>query len=536
MKILKGTPITERIAFGKLHFYKKTDLDIKKREVLDITEELKKYEDTKKIAVGQLKDLYEKTLKTIGEEEAMIFDVHQMMLLDDEYNDYIKDIIEKNLNAEYAINEAKNEFKNMFLAMDSEYMRARSVDICDISDRLINIILGNSNSLNFEEPVILAAEDLTPSETVSMDKEKILGFVTTAGSKNSHTAILAKMLDLPALIGVDKEVESFHGENVIVCGASGQIYVNPDEETTNDIKQKVKEQEEAKDFLKSLIGQENVTKDGRKIDIFSNIGNVYDVTNVIKNDAGGIGLFRSEFLYLDSKDYPTEQDQFFAYKTVLEKMHGKKVIVRTLDIGADKQVDYFGLEKEENPALGMRAIRICLTRPDIFKTQLRALFRASSFGNLAIMFPMIISVEEVLKSKLIIEEVKKELEKEGHPYADNVEIGIMIETPAAAIISDLLAKEVDFFSIGTNDLTSYVTAIDRQNLSLAEFDNPYHPAVLRMIEQTTKNAKDAGIWVGICGELAADTNLTEYFLKIGIDELSVSPPYVLPLRNKVRSL
>ena len=537
MKKLTGVGIVPQTTFGKLHFHKKADLAVSNSKVEDVTSEVETYKNAKEKAMQQLSGLYEKALKEVGEAEAAIFEVHQMMLEDDDYNETIINLItNEQTNAPYAVSQAKEQFATMFANMDDEYMKGRAADVKDISDRIISILNGSSIGFEFDAPVILSAEDLTPSETIQMDKEMVLAFVTTGGSKSSHTAILARMLGIPAIISMDLDIENHHGKHVIVDGEKGHVYIEPDDATTEQMKQKQAKQQERNKLLKELKGKENITSTGKTIDIYANIGDVSDVEMVLANDAGGIGLFRSEFLYLSTTDYPTEEFQFNAYKAVAEKMNGKKVIIRTLDIGADKQIDYFDLPKEENPALGLRAIRICLTRPDIFKTQLRALLRASHYGNIGIMFPMIISVKEVIEIKAVVEAVKAELRAEGIPFDENIDLGIMIETPAAAMISDKLAEELDFFSIGTNDLTCYTLAIDRQNASLERFDDPHHEALLRLIELTVTNAHKAGIWAGICGELAADTSLTEFFINIGVDELSVSPPYVLPLREKVRSL
>ena len=537
MEKIKGTGIVPQTTFGTLHYYKKAGGAIEKRPVAEGEQEVKRYFAAKEKAVTQLGELYQKALTDVGEAEAMIFEIHQMMLEDDDYNeDITSQIVTKNVNAEYAVSQTKEQFANLFAGMDDEYMKGRAADVRDISDRIIDILQGNVQTLNFEQPVIIVAEDLTPSETILMDKDKVLAFVTTGGSKSSHTAILARMLGIPAIVGMDHTIENYHGHEAIVDGEAGVVYVNPDPDTTKAMKEKQVAQREKAKLLLTLKGKESMTTDGRKVKIYANIGDVSDVDMVLENDAEGIGLFRSEFLYLQTSTYPTEEEQFVAYKAVVEKMGGKKVIIRTLDIGADKQIDYFDLPKEENPALGMRAVRICLTRPEIFKTQLRALYRASVFGHLAIMVPMIISVEEVKEVQAIAKDVRDELKAEGISMAERVELGIMIETPASVMISDLLAKEVDFFSIGTNDLTGYTLAIDRQNLSLARFDNPHHEALLRMIKMTADNAHAHGKWIGICGELAADTSLTDFFMEVGIDELSVSPPYVLPLREKVRSI
>ena len=479
-------------------------------------------------------------VKEVGETNAEIFEIHIMMLDDEDYNESIRNIIEtQKVNAEYAVSETAVNFSEMFASMDDAYMQARAADVKDISNRLISCLTnGETETENSDEKMIVCADDLAPSETVSLDKDKVLAFVTAFGSSNSHTAILARNMNIPAVIGAGEEfLKSIKdGDQMIVDGHTGEVFVSPDGETLSRLKAKQAEDDRKKKLLEELKGKENVTLDGTKINIFANIGGVGSIGAVLANDAGGIGLFRSEFLYLESEDYPTEEEQFNAYSKVLESMAGKKVIIRTLDIGADKQIDYFNLEKEENPALGFRAIRICLTRPEIFKTQLRALYRASAFGELGIMFPMITSVSEVEKCLSMCEEVKKELDSEGIKYNGNTEIGIMIETPAAAVISDKLAPLVDFFSVGTNDLTQYTLACDRQNAKIESFVDTHHEAVLRLIEMSAKNAHKNGAWIGICGELAADLSLTEEFLKMGIDELSVSPPYVLPLRERVRNI
>lgn len=477
--------------------------------------------------------LYEKALKEVGESGAQIFEVHQMMLEDDDYNDSVKNIIETQMvNAEYAVATTGDNFAAMFASMDDEYFQARAVDMKDISERVIKVLMGVGEAADWEEPSIIVAEDLAPSETVQFDKSKLLGFVTRLGSSNSHTAILARTMNIPALIQIDIK-EEWNGKLGIIDGFTGEFYIDPEPEILEKYQAKKAELEERRRLLAEQKGKPTVTKSGKAIKLFANIGSVSDLPSAMENDAGGIGLFRSEFLYLESNDYPSEDEQFKAYKMVAETMAGKKVIIRTLDIGADKQVDYFNLDKEENPAMGLRAIRICLTRPEIFKTQLRAILRASAYGNIAVMYPMIISVEEVRKIKSIMEEVKAELDEAGIQYG-NVEQGIMIETPASVILSDVLAQEVDFFSIGTNDLTQYTLAIDRQNAKLDEFYNPHHEAVLRMIEMVVDNAHKAGIWAGICGELGADMELTERFMEMGVDELSVSPTFIYPVRQLIR--
>ena len=533
MEIIQGKAIFGGIAIGPISFFAKEQKQVKRTKVEDTEVEIARYEAALATAIEQLGALYEKALKEVGESEAQIFEVHQMMLEDDDYNDSVKNIItSQGLNAEYAVATTGDNFSTMFAAMDDEYFQARAVDVKDISERIINILMGIGEAKVSDEPSIIVAEDLAPSETVQMDKSKLLGFVTRLGSSNSHTAILARTMNIPALIQVDIK-EEWNGKQAIIDGFSGKFIIEPEADVLEEYQKKQAEQQERRRLLAEQKGKPTVTKNGKAIKLFANIGSVSDLQSVMENDAAGIGLFRSEFLYLESDAYPTEEEQFKAYKMVAETMAGKKVIIRTLDIGADKQVDYFELDKEENPAMGLRAIRICLTRPEIFKTQLRALLRASAFGNIAVMYPMIISVEEVRKIKAIMEEVKAELDEAGIPYG-NVEQGIMIETPAAVILSDLLAKEVDFFSIGTNDLTQYTLAIDRQNAKLDEFYNPHHEAVLRMIQMVVENAHKAGLWAGICGELGADTTLTERFIKMGVDELSVSPTFIYPVRQKIR--
>ncbi|MBQ6888865.1 MAG: phosphoenolpyruvate--protein phosphotransferase [Lachnospiraceae bacterium] len=536
--VLEGKSVFGGIAIGRLAVYKKKDTQVKRIKITDTEAEIQRFASAKKTAKEQLSGLYEKALKEVGEVNAMIFEVHQMMLDDLDYNEAVSNMIQiQEVNAEFAVASASDNFSQMFAAMEDEYMRERAADIKDVSNRIIAILQGAIDGVTIgEEQVILLADDLAPSETVQLDKSKVLSFVTKYGSTNSHTAILARTMNIPALIGVDlKNTDEIDGKWGIVDGYQGALYVEPDEETLSKYEQMKREDEQKRHLLQELKGKENITLDGTKINLYANIGSVADVANVLKNDAGGIGLFRSEFLYLESKDYPTEEAQFSAYKTVAERMAGKKVIIRTLDIGADKQVDYFNMDKEENPAMGYRAIRICLDRKEIFKTQLRAIYRASYYGIISIMFPMIISVQEVKQIKEIIAEVKAELDREGLPYRD-VEIGIMIETPAAVMISDLLAKEVDFFSIGTNDLTQYTLAIDRQNPKLEDIYDAHHEAVLRMLKLVVDNGHKEGCWVGICGELGADTTLTETFLRMGFDELSVTPSMVLKVREKIRGL
>jgi len=536
--ILEGKSVFGGIAIGKLSVYGKKDNQVKRTKIEDTEAEVTRFTSAREKAKEQLSGLYEKALKEVGEVNAMIFEVHKMMLDDLDYIESITNMIRsQEVNAEFATATTGDNFAGMFAAMEDEYMRERAADVRDISNRVIAVLQGTSEGKEIgEEPVILLAEDLAPSETVQLDKSKVLSFVTRKGSTNSHTAILARTMNIPALIGVDLEKsEEMDGKWGIVDGYKGVLYVEPDKKILSKYEKLKEEDEQKKRLLQELKGKENVTLDGKKINLYANIGSVADVANVLANDAGGIGLFRSEFLFLESEDFPTEETQFSAYKTVAENMAGKKVIIRTLDIGADKQVDYFGLEKEENPAMGYRAIRICLDRKEIFKTQLRAIYRASYYGTISIMFPMIISVQEVKEIKEIIKQVKAELDQENLPYKD-VEIGIMIETPAAVMISDLLAKEVDFFSIGTNDLTQYTLAIDRQNPKLDNIYDSHHEAVLRMLKMVVENGHKEGCWVGICGELGADTTLTETFLKMGFDELSVTPSMILRVRDKIRSV
>ncbi len=537
MITISGKSVFGGVSIGKILFYQRNDKVIKREHVDDVDAEWKRFQDAKDQAVEQLKGLYEKALEDVGEANAMIFEIHQMMLEDLDYLESIENIIRtQEVNAEYAVATTADNFAAMFSAMDDAYMQGRAADVKDVSERVLNILSGADTGLQeMNEPCIIAADDLAPSETVQLDKSKVLGFATMYGSSNSHTAILARTMNIPAVIGLGEDLKAeYNGKDAIIDGFTGTLYIEPDEETMKAMQEKRAKDLEQRALLEQLKGKENVTKSGQKINVYANIGNVSDLGAVLKNDAGGIGLFRSEFLYLENSDFPTEEQQFAVYKKVAESMAGKKVIIRTLDIGADKQVDYFGLDKEENPALGYRAIRICLTRPEIFKTQLRALYRAAVFGNISIMFPMIISVKEVQKIKEIIGEVKEELKSEGIPYKEDVELGIMIETPASVMVSRELAKEVDFFSVGTNDLTQYTLAIDRQNSKLDEFYDPHHPAVLRMIRMAAESAHAEGAWIGICGELGADLELTEEFLKMGLDELSVSPSMVLPLRNRIR--
>ena len=533
--VLEGKSVFGGIAIGRLSIYNKKENQVKREKITDVEAEITRFTDAKETAKEQLKGFYEKAVKEVGEVNAAIFEVHQMMLDDLDYVESITNMIRtQEVNAEFAVASTGDNFSQMFAAMDDDYMKERAADVKDISNRVISILQNAENgSVTGEEPVILLADDLAPSETVQLDKSKVLSFVTRHGSTNSHTAILARTMNIPALIGIDFS-DDVNGKMGIVDGYTGTLYIEPDEETMKKYEAKKAEDENKKRLLLELKGKENVTLDGKKINLYANIGGVADVANALSNDAGGIGLFRSEFLYLESEDYPTEETQFAAYKTVAENMAGKKVIIRTLDIGADKQVDYFHMEKEENPAMGYRAIRICLDRPEIFKTQLRAIYRASYYGTISIMFPMIISVKEVKRIKEIVAEVKAELTAEGIPFKD-CELGIMIETPAAVMISDLLAEEVDFFSIGTNDLTQYTLAIDRQNPKLDSFYDSHHEAILRMLQMVVDNGHKHGCWVGICGELGADTTLTSTFLKMGFDELSVSPSMILRVREEIRN-
>ena len=538
METLKGKAVYKGIALGKISVLRKTENVVKRIKIENVDTELQRVEAAKAQAIEQLGKLYEKAVKEVGEASAAIFEVHQMMLEDLDFNEAIENTIRtQEVNAEYAVASTGDSFSEMFASMDDDYMKARAVDIKDISERLIQNLTGNGdNGLDFTEPVIVVADDLTPSETVQMDKEKILAFVTVHGSTNSHTAILSRMMNIPALIGVEMNLEDIQtGTEAVVDGFSGEFILCPEEEVKAKARKKLDEEHEKRSLLLELKGKENITISGKKIELYANIGSAADVGYVLENDAGGIGLFRSEFLYIGRNELPGEEEQFQAYKQVAQNMAGKKVIIRTLDIGADKQADYLNLGKEENPALGYRAIRICLTQTDIFKTQLRAIFRASNYGQIAIMYPMITSVEEVKKIQEIVQEVKKELRDCEIPYKD-VEEGIMIETPAAVMISDELAELVDFFSIGTNDLTQYTLAIDRQNEKLDAFYNPHHKAILKMIQMVVDNAHKAGKWAGICGELGADTALTETFVRMGVDELSVAPSMILKLRKIVREM
>lgn len=535
-----GKGVYGAVAIGNVSVFKRQGAEVKHDHVEDTEAEKARVEKAKELATEQLQAIYEKALKEVGEDHAQIFEVHMMMLEDEDYNDSIINLIDtRKVNAEYAVKVTADNFAEMFASMDDSYMQARAADVKDISNRLIACLGdGGSSEAEGDGKYVVCADDLAPSETVSLDKEKVLAFVTSHGSSNSHTAILARNMNIPAIIGVgDEFLENIKdGDFVIVDGFTGEVYVDPDPETLEIMTKKQTEDIEKKKLLQDLKGKENVTLDGTKIKIFANIGSVKNVGAVLQNDAGGIGLFRSEFLYLENDDYPTEEEQFKAYRKVLEDMGGRKVIIRTLDIGADKQVDYFNLDKEENPAMGIRAIRICLTRPEIFRTQLRALYRASAYGSLGIMFPMITSVSELEKINTICESVRAELKAEGVVISDNVEHGIMIETPAAAVISDLLAPMCDFFSVGTNDLTQYTLACDRQNPKIEPFVDTHHEAILRLIKMAAENAHKHNCWIGICGELGADTTLTETFLRMGIDELSVSPTFVLKVRDQVRKI
>ncbi len=539
MNKYQGKGVYGAIAIGKISVFKKRDADVKRIHISNTEIEKRRFEDAKELSAKQLDEIYEKALKEVGEANAAIFEIHRMMLDDDDYNDSINNIIEnQSVNAEYAVAVTADNFAEMFSSMDDAYMKARAADVRDISNRIIGNLAGEISDKNLsDEKVIICAHDLAPSETVSLDKNKVLAFVTAHGSTNSHTAILARNMNIPAVTGVGDEFLAAitDGSEAIVDGFTGEVFIDPDDDTRGRLLKKQTEDEDKKRLLQQLRGKDNVTVDGKRIKIYANVGSVDDLGAVLLNDAGGIGLFRSEFLYLENSDYPTEEQQFSAYKRVLESMGGKRVIIRTLDIGADKKVDYFDLKKEENPALGYRAIRICLTRPEIFKTQLRALYRASVYGNLGIMFPMITSVSEVRKILEICAEVKAELKAQSAAYSENVELGVMIETPAAAIISDKLAQMVDFFSVGTNDLTQYTLACDRQNPDIEQFIDTHHEAILTLIELSAESAHKHGAWIGICGELAADTALTETFLRMGIDELSVSPGLVLKVRNAVRN-
>ncbi len=533
MEVYQGKSVFGGIAIGRISVHKKDEQQVKRVRIEDSEQEILRYRQAKQTAMEQLQGLYQKALKEVGEANAAIFEIHQMMLEDDDYNESVENIIRmQQVNAEYAVASTGDNFAQMFSAMDDDYMRARSADVKDISERVLSVLGGRATGIAASgEPVIIVADDLAPSETVQLNKDLVLSFVTVHGSVNSHTAILARTMSIPALIGTAIPLtDDIDGKVGIVDGKNGCIYVDPDEDTLGKMQQLKLEEQEKKELLQTLKGRENITIDGKKIMLYANIGNSKDLAAVLQNDAGGIGLFRSEFIYLERDTFPTEEEQFQIYRTVAETMAGKPVIIRTLDIGADKKCDYFEMEPEENPAMGCRAIRICLTRPEIFKTQLRALFRASAFGNISIMYPMIISVDELRKIKTIVAEIRQELTEQGVTFGEPKQ-GIMIETPAAVMMSEELAKEVDFFSIGTNDLTQYTLAIDRQNPKLDAFYDPHHPAVLRMIQMVVENAHKAGIWAGICGELGADTTLTRRFLAMGVDELSMSPGSILPVRK-----
>ena len=539
MLVVKGKSVFSGITMGPLALFHRNTVSTARRRIKDTDAEVERFQEARLASIEQLKDMYEKAVLKVGEEEAALFEVHQMMLDDDDYIDNIVTLIsQKKINAEAAVEETAQQFSEMFRSMDDAYMKERAADVLDISRRIqVQLCGGEANDFSAYDGVILAADDLAPSETLQLDTDKILGFVTSGGSTNSHTAILARTLGITAVVNTGTQLHTdVEGKTVIVDGFTGTVYSDPDSATLDKMKKKQAEAEERKIRLEAYRGKESVTVDGYKVNVFANIGNPDNVPQALANDAEGIGLFRSEFLYLENATYPTEEQQFEAYKKTVEMMGGKTVVIRTLDIGADKKVDYFDLKAEENPAMGMRAIRICLTRPTLFKTQLRALCRASAYGKIAIMFPMIISVDEVRRSRELLRQVQNELRHEGIAFDESMEVGIMIETPAAALISDELAKEVDFFSIGSNDLTQYTLAIDRQQTDLDNFFNPHHPALLKLIEMTVKNGHKEGIWVGICGELGADLSLTEDFLRMGVDELSVNPPAVLPLREKIGSI
>lgn len=536
MQVFQGKSVFGGIAIGKISVYRKKEQQVRRRSVADPEAEIGRYAAARGKAIAQLQELYEKALREIGETNAAIFEMHQLMLEDEDYMETVETMIRtEGVNAEYAIATTGDNFAELFSSMEDDYMRGRAADVRDISERLLSVLAGEAGTgIEADEPVIVVAEDLAPSETVQMDKSKVLSFVTVKGSLNSHTAILARTMSIPALVGTELPLDaSLHGKMAVVDGGEGKLYVDPDEETLAQLQKRKQEFLEKKELLETLKGKENVTLDGQKVMLYANIGNTRDLAAVLQNDAGGIGLFRSEFIYLERDHFPTEEEQFQIYKMVAQTMAGKRVIIRTLDIGADKQCDYFEMEQEENPAMGLRAIRICLTRPEIFKTQLRALYRASAFGKLAVMYPMITGLDELCRIQEIVAEVKRELTEQGVEYGD-MEQGIMIETPAAVMLSDLLAEKVDFFSIGTNDLSQYTLAMDRQNTRLDAFFDPHHPAILRMISMVVENAHKKGIWVGICGELGADPELTKEFLAMGVDELSVSPGRILPLRKLVR--
>lgn len=537
MKTIKGKGVSSGIAIGKIRFIGGEELKVRRIHCENSEAELERFHAAEKISMNQLQNLYDKAVKEVGEANAQIFAIHQMMLEDDDYTGSISNIItSQQVNAEYAVAVTSDNFSEMFSSMDDEYMQARSADVKDISDRLIKNLSGADSEISgSDEKVIIFADDLSPSETVQMDKNSVLAFVTAKGSSNSHTAILARTMSLPAIVGIGNQLDqSFNGKTAVVNAVTGEIFIDPDDKTIAEHKKLISQNEERLKLINQLKGKENITVDGRKINIYANIGGLADIGAALKNDAGGIGLFRSEFLYLENNDYPTEEEQFSVYKTAAENMAGKPVIIRTLDIGADKQIDYFNMPKEDNPAMGWRALRICLDRPEIFRTQLRALYRASAYGNIQIMVPMITSVWEVKEIKKIIDDVKKELDNENIPFNENTPFGIMIETPAAVMVSDMLAEEVDFFSIGTNDLTQYTLAVDRQNTNIDRYYNPYHPAVLKLINIAVQNAHKKGIWCGICGELGGDPEMTRLFLAMGVDELSMAPGKILEIRKIVR--
>ena len=539
MITIQGKGVSTGIGMGPLYFYRRSKIEIKNYTVEDTTAEWLRFKGAQAVAVEQLGELAERAREEAGDEAAMLFETHQMMAEDLDYEEAIQALItEEGHNAEWVVSEVGQQFADMFASMDDAYMQGRAADVKDVSQRILSILCGVvQGGIDSPVPVLLASDDLAPSETIQLDKSKILGFITSYGSSSSHTAILARTMGIPAIVGLGDALDPiYEGRTVVVDGATGAVIIDPTEEVFADFVKKREEQVHQRALLETLKGQENITKDGKKIRVYCNIGSPEDVDAVKLNDGGGIGLFRSEFLYLNSETYPTEDEQFEAYKAVLQGMGDKEVIIRTCDIGADKQIDYFELPKEENPAMGLRALRISLTRPAFFRTQLRALYRASAYGNLGIMFPMVTSVWEVRETKKMIESVKKELHDEGIPFSDHVEIGVMIETPAAAVISDRLAKEVDFFSCGTNDLTQYTLACDRQNNDLGRFYDPHHLSVIRLLKMVVENAHKNGVWVGICGELGADLEMTETFLAIGVDELSVSPRAVLPLRNAIRNI
>ena len=537
MVILKGKSVFGGIAAGKIRFFRRKERSVKRLHITDTEREVSRFEQARQEGIRQLEQLYDQAVRDVGEANAAIFEVHRLMMEDLDYRDSVVHMItSQQVNAEFAVAAAADNFVAIFSSMEDAYMQGRAADVKDISERLLDILTGAAEKADEdEEPVIIGADDLVPSETLQLDQDMVLGFATMYGSANSHTAILARTMNIPAVIGLGEAFsQDYDGHMAVIDGFEGLVYIDPDEKVLEKMKERQEEARRRRELLIRLKGQENITLDGRRIQVYANIGHISDLGAAIQNDAQGIGLFRSEFLYLESRDYPDEEQQFQAYRKVAEGMGGKKVIIRTLDIGADKTVPYFRLKPEENPAMGLRAIRICLTRPDIFRTQLRALYRASAFGNLSIMFPMIISVDEIRQIKEIIGQVKEELREEQVPFREDVELGIMIETPAAAVNSGILAQEVDFFSIGTNDLTQYTLAIDRQNASLEEFYDPYHPAVLKLIRTTVEQAHAHGIWCGICGELGGDLKMTELFLAMGVDELSVSPALILDLREKIR--